>query len=119
MVDQNRTVRIVELSAATTGVSNPDLWRAAKLNLGLLGFVTKIGLRIERDFQIEMKTKSYKPGKKEFDALVDPGQGSIWASVKDCDVAHANYFPYRHGAHRGRLIVHCGQAHFQKEYQTW
>lgn len=114
VVNQDRQVETVELSAEMAGVAGSDLWKAARVSLGALGYIVEVGLRIEPNFHIKVQTKSYS-GKKY--RRVFEGD-SIWSLAKDCDVVAANFFPERTFA-SPRLLVHCGQAIMKPSYQTW
>lgn len=106
---------IQEFSRGTTGQTDPDLWNALRLHLGLFGFIHDMRIEIEDEFQIEAFTKAYS----DKGLFKDNG---VWDYVKDCDVAHVNWFPQRFNKHtrsNGRVIVHCGKATHKEPNDMW
>lgn len=91
-----------EMTKAKTKKKDPELWRALMLNLGMMGIVTEMRLRIVEDFQLHVESEELD----DDDLFVD-GKG-IETYINQCDTASFHWFPQRH--HRdGRLIRNCGQ----------
>jgi len=116
--DKVQSLRIVgsdgqvhEVTRAHTGQKNPELWRSLTLNLGMMGIISEIRLRIEEDFQLRVVSE-----KLNDDSLFVDGQG-IWPYVSKCDTASFHWFPQRFN-HKGRLIRNCGEV-IKRGSQPW
>lgn len=73
-------------SEGTTGVSNPNLWKSLKTNLGLLGFVVRARLKLESQFNIRMEVRYV-------DETSFVADGGVEAAVGDCDYVFLTWFP--------------------------
>ncbi len=78
---------ITRYSEGTTGQSNPTLWKALKTNLGLLGFVARVRLKLEPQFNMNMKVKYTTEN-----AFVNSPTG-VADTVAGCDYVFLNWFP--------------------------
>lgn len=123
--DQVASLRLVsadgsikEFSQGTTGKTDPDLWRAMQVHLGMFGVIVDVRLRVQDDFHLLVTTQSF-PDRDIF----DPEKG-LMPYVEDCDTASINWFPARrrygaHPAREGRIIVHCGKSIHKDSRETW
>ena len=100
-----------EITRGHMGRIKPELWAALTLNLGMMGIVSEIRLRIQEDFQLRVFSE-----KLADDSLFVDGQG-IWPYISTCDTASFHWFPKRHN-HKGRLIRNCGKI-IRRESQSW
>jgi len=73
-------------SAGTTGVTDPDQWRALKTNLGLLGIVVRLRLALEPQFNLHTEVRY----QNEADFVAD---GGVAATVAGCDYVFLTWFP--------------------------
>jgi hypothetical protein len=103
--------QIHELTRGNLEQKKPQLWRALILNLGMMGIISEIRIRIEEDFQLHVVSE-----KLDDTGLFVDGQG-MWSYVKQCDTASFHWFPERHN-HKGRLIRNCGQI-IRRQSQSW
>lgn len=78
---------ISSYSAGTTGVSDPDLWRALRTNLGLLGVVVKLRLAVEPQFNMNVQVLSVTE-----DQFVNSPTG-VADTVSSCDYVFLTWFP--------------------------
>jgi hypothetical protein len=90
--------QIHEYSRNTTGVSNPELWKALRANLGALGMVTTIRLQVRPRFNLHMKLDVLPEA-----ALLAPHGLSDMA--EGCDYFMALWFP---GPYTKQVIRFCG-----------
>lgn len=85
-------------SQGTTGVSNPDLWRALRANLGALGMMTNIRLAVRPRFNLDMRVDTYSES-----ALLQPG--GLASLSAGCSQFALLWFP---GPYTESLIRLCG-----------
>lgn len=79
---------LVRYSKGTTGVSKPDTWKALTTNLGVLGPVVKISMRVRDQFALHTKVNFHD----ETELLSDGGLDEL---VKDCHFSFMTWFPGR------------------------
>jgi hypothetical protein len=103
--------KIRELTRGTTAKKDPDLWRALGVNLGMMGVVTEMRVRVREDFQLFVASE-----KLADDDLFENGLG-IESYLGECDTASFHWFPGRHDK-RGRIYRNCGQI-INKDSQSW
>ena len=70
----------------TTGVSNPNLWKALKTNLGLLGVVVRVRLKLENQFNMRVEVRSVP--ESTFVAA-----NGVSNAVSGCDYVFLTWFP--------------------------
>jgi hypothetical protein len=110
--------RVETFSRATTGKTDPTLWNALRVNLGMFGIISEVEIEIQDDFLIQMTTKAHHD-----DALYT-GE-SIWNLVRNCDIASVSYFPPRKSSyffeknHPGKAIVNCGTSLHKVPSESW
>jgi len=110
--------KVQVFSRDTTGKTDPSLWNALRVNLGMFGILTEVEIQVEDDFLLRVKTDRYS------DETLYSGE-SIWQFVKDADIASASYFPPRKASrffdigHKGRVIVHVGHAIHKDSREDW
>jgi FAD/FMN-containing dehydrogenase len=90
--------QIRNYSKATTGASNPELWRALRANLGALGMMTTIRLAVRPRFNLHMRLDTYPES-----ALLAPG--GLASLAQGCDYFMALWFP---GPLTKQVIRFCG-----------
>jgi len=73
-------------SEGTTGDTNPEQWRALRTNLGLLGVVVRLRLRLEPQFNMNVQVLY----QNEATFIADDG---VAATVADCDYVFLTWFP--------------------------
>jgi len=73
-------------SEGTTGVTNPDQWRALKTNLGLLGLVVRLRLRLEPQFNMHVEVRYQNEA-------TFVANGGVEDTVEDCDYVFLTWFP--------------------------
>lgn len=78
---------ITTYSEGTTGQSNANLWKALKTNLGLLGFVARLRLRLEPQFNMRLEVKY-----TDENTFVNSPSG-VADTVASCDYVFLNWFP--------------------------
>lgn len=78
---------ITRYSEATTGQSDPNLWKALKTNLGLLGFVARLRLKLEPQFNMHVEVKY-----TDENSFVNSATG-VADTVAACDYVFLNWFP--------------------------
>jgi UDP-N-acetylenolpyruvoylglucosamine reductase len=103
--------QVHEITRRDMEQKNPDLWRALGVNLGMMGIVTEVRLRIQEDFQLRVASK-----KLEDDRLFVDGEG-ILSYISECDTASFHWFPQRPNS-KGRLFRNCGQI-IRRGSQSW
>ena len=77
---------ITTYTEGTTGVTNPTQWAALRTNLGLLGIVVRLRLRLEPQFNMHMQVRYTS----EATFVAD---GGVAATVEDCDYVFLTWFP--------------------------
>ena len=111
---------IKEFSRDTTGKTDPDLWNALRVNLGMFGIISEVEIEIQEDFLVQMETRAHLD-----DPLYVDATNSIWPLVQKCDVASVSYFPPRKASHffeknhRGKAIVNCGMSLHKTPEESW
>jgi len=70
----------------TTGVTDPDQWRALKANLGLLGIVVRVRLRLEPQFNLRVEVRYQNES-----VFVAPG--GVESTIAGCDYVFLTWFP--------------------------
>jgi len=73
-------------SKGTTGVAHPDKWRALTTNLGLLGPMVKLGVRVRDQFKLKADIRFHD----EVDLLAEGGLEGI---IEDCSFSFIQWFP--------------------------
>ncbi len=110
--------RVTEFSRATTGKTDPSLWRALRVNLGMFGIISEVEIEVQDDFLVHMETKAYT------DEALYEGD-SLWNHIRTCDVASVSYFPPRKSSHffekthQGKAIVNCGISMHKLPLESW
>lgn len=74
-------------SEGTTGVTSPDLWRALKTNLGLLGIVVRLRIEVEPQFNLNVQVLSVTE-----DQFVNQPNG-VANAISACDYVFLTWFP--------------------------
>lgn len=87
-------------SRGTTGVTNPDLWKAMTTHLGFLGVITRARIEVEDAKNVHVKITFHE--EKE---LFEDNPSSIWDDIKDCDYGQYNWFPSQN-----RYLKTCGKT---------
>ncbi|CAH0991918.1 hypothetical protein SIN8267_02033 [Sinobacterium norvegicum] len=85
----NPAGELATYSAATTGVSNPDLWKAMKTHMGYFGVVTGVRVAVEDAQNIQVKVTFHK----QSELFSNNKTGSVFNDIKDCDYGTYNWFP--------------------------
>ncbi len=78
---------ITTFTKNTTGQSDPDLWKALKTNLGLLGFVARLRVGLEPQFNMRSEVRYV-----DEDSFVNSPTG-VADAVADCDYVFLTWFP--------------------------
>jgi hypothetical protein len=78
---------ITSYSEGTTGQSNPTLWAALRTNLGLLGFVVRLRLALEPQFNIHAEMRYVNE-----DTFVNTPTG-VADAVAGCDYVFLTWYP--------------------------
>ena len=76
-------------SAGTTGVTDPDLWKALTTHLGYFGVVTRVRLAVEDSKNVQVKITFHN----ESELFENNPSGSVYNDIKDCDYGQYNWFP--------------------------
>ncbi len=71
---------------ASTGQSDPNLWKALKANLGLLGYVARIRLKLEPQFRMNVQVLT-------MDEATFVADGGVEAAVGQCDYVFLSWYP--------------------------
>ncbi|MGI9281508.1 MAG: FAD-binding protein [Endozoicomonas sp.] len=79
--------KISRYSEGTTGKKDPDLWRALKTNMGLLGFVARARLKVEAQYNMRVDVRYVDEEK-----FVNSPSG-VADAVADCDYVFLTWFP--------------------------
>jgi hypothetical protein len=77
---------VTTYTEGTTGVSNPNLWKALKTNLGLLGIVVRIRLKLENQFNVRVEVREVP--ESSFVAA-----NGVANAVMGCDYVFLTWFP--------------------------
>jgi hypothetical protein len=77
---------IQSFSEGTTGETDPSLWMALRTNLGLLGVVARLRLKLEPQFNMKVDVLYVS----EADFVAD---GGVARTVEQCDYVFLNWFP--------------------------
>lgn len=72
----------------TTGITKPDTWKALTTNLGVLGPVVKISMRVRDQFALHTKVNFHD----ETELLADGGLDNL---VEQCNFSFMTWFPGR------------------------
>ncbi len=123
--DEVYTIRMVladgtvsEFSRATTGKTDPQLWNALRVNLGMFGITSEVEIAVQDDFLVHMVTESHPD-----DNLYK--QDGLWNLIRKCDVANVSYFPPRKSSHffeknhHGKAIINCGTSIYKRADESW
>lgn len=86
-------------SRGTTGVTDPDLWKAMTTHLGYLGVITRARLEVEENKNVQVKITFHKQN----ELFNKNTAGSIFDDIKDCDYGQYNWFPSQN-----RYLKTCG-----------
>lgn len=90
--------QIHNYSKGTTGVTQPEVWKALTANLGALGMVTTIRLEVRERFNMHMRLDTY-------DEAVLLAPGGVASLAEGCDYFVALWFP---GPYTKKVIRFCG-----------
>lgn len=77
---------ITSYAENTTGVSDPNLWKALKTNLGLLGVAVRVRLKLENQFNLHVEAKTVS------EASFVAANG-VANAVAGCDYVFLTWFP--------------------------
>ena len=83
----NAEGELVRYSVNTTGRTTPNLWKALKTNLGLLGFVARLRLRVQPDYHMNMVVSYFN------ESEILSSDTGIADAVNDCRYAYLVWFP--------------------------
>ena len=84
-------------SAGTTGVSDPDLWKAMTTHLGFMGVITQVKLRVQPAVNVQVRVTFH-----DEDELLN-APGGTFAEISKCDYGQYNWFPSLH-----KVMKTCG-----------
>ena len=87
-------------SQGTTGVTDPDLWKALTTNLGYMGVVTRARIAVENSKNVHVKVTFHN----EDELFANNPDGSVYNNIKDCDYGQYNWFPSQN-----RFLRTCGK----------
>ncbi|ROS01918.1 FAD/FMN-containing dehydrogenase [Sinobacterium caligoides] len=76
-------------SAGTTGVTDPDLWKAMTTHLGFFGVITGVRVAVEDAKNLQVKVTFHN----QRELFSENKAGSIFDDIKDCDYGTYNWFP--------------------------
>lgn len=76
-------------SKGTTGVSDPDLWKAMTTHLGLFGVITRVRLAVEDALNVQVKVTFHE----EAELFEENTSGGVYEDIQDCDYGQYNWFP--------------------------
>lgn len=76
-------------SRGTTGVTDPDLWKAMTTHMGFFGVITGVRVETEADKNVHVKVTFHD----ENELFENNKTGSVFNDIKDCDYGHYNWFP--------------------------
>lgn len=76
-------------SRGTTGVTDPDLWKAYTTHLGYLGVITRVRLEVQPATNTHVKITFHE----EDELFENNKKGSVYNDIKDCDYGQYNWFP--------------------------
>lgn len=77
---------LTSYTEATTGVSDPNLWKALKTNLGLLGVAARVRLKLENQFNVHVEVKTV-------DETSFVAANGVANAVAGCDYVFLTWFP--------------------------
>ena len=77
---------ITTYTEGTTGVTHPDRWRALRTNLGLLGIVVRLRVRLEPQFNMNVRVLYQNES-------VFVADGGVASTVAGCDYVFLTWFP--------------------------
>ncbi|NRB42800.1 MAG: FAD-binding protein, partial [Pseudomonadales bacterium] len=75
-------------SRGTTGVNNPDLWKAMTTHLGYMGIITGVRVEVEKAQNVHVKVTYH-----EEDELFNNPAKNVFEDIKDCEYGQYNWFP--------------------------
>jgi len=75
-------------SRGTTGVSNPNLWKAMLTHLGYFGIITSVRVEVEPAVNVHVKVTYHNE-----DELFTNKNKLVYEDIKDCDYGQYNWFP--------------------------
>jgi FAD/FMN-containing dehydrogenase len=87
-------------SRGTTGVTNPDLWKAMLTHLGYFGIITGVRVEVEPAQNVHVKVTFH-----EEDELFNDPNKVVFDDIKDCDYGQYNWFPTL-----GQYVRWCGNT---------
>ncbi|CAA0119791.1 L-gulono-1,4-lactone dehydrogenase [BD1-7 clade bacterium] len=76
-------------SRGTTGVADPDLWKAFTTHLGYMGVITRVRLEVQAATNTQVKVTFHN----EDELFENNKTGSVYNDIKDCDYGQYNWFP--------------------------
>jgi FAD/FMN-containing dehydrogenase len=92
--------RVREFSEGTT---DADTWKALRANLGYLGAVVRLKLRVEPKFNLEVSVTLHHGSDKLLEA------GGPFKLVEGCDWGQIMWFPQANSPDFARVFVMCGK----------
>ena len=87
-------------SRGTTGITDPDLWKAMTTHLGYLGVITRARIIVEESKNAHVKITFHKQN----ELFSNNTSGGIFEDIKDCDYGQYNWFPSQN-----RYLRTCGK----------
>lgn len=84
-------------SEGTTGVTDPDLWKAMTTHLGYFGVITRARLKTEDAKNLRVYVTHYDESE-----ILDSPKG-VFGEIADCDFGQFNWFP-----HLNKIMKTCG-----------
>jgi|GEM_PF-865412 len=87
-------------SRNTTGVTNPDLWKAMLTHLGYMGIITSVRVEVEPAQNVHVKVTFH-----DEDELFNSPSKVVFDDIKDCDYGQYNWFPTL-----GEYVRWCGKV---------
>ena len=92
--------QLATYSRGTTGVTDPDLWKAMTTHLGYLGVITRARIEVEDSRNLHVKVTFHE----QSELFENNTSGGIFADIADCDYGQYNWFPSQ-----GRYLRTCGK----------
>ena len=74
-------------SAGTTGVADPDLWKAMNTHLGYFGVITRVRLKTQDQKNLQVRVTYHDESE-----ILDSSKGTF-GEIADCDFGQYNWFP--------------------------
>jgi len=80
--------QLTTFSKWSTGVDDPDLWKALTTHLGYLGVVTRVRLEVQPATNTQVKITFHQE-----DELFEDNPVSVLEDIQECDYGQYNWFP--------------------------